>query len=91
VTFAIVLAELYTPHANKDVAAAANVLTRGPRAARFWLGYVVVGVAMPVGLLLSSLTGGPGWLGALAAVAGLVGLWFYEDAWIHAGQSVAMS
>jgi Fe-S-cluster-containing dehydrogenase component/formate-dependent nitrite reductase membrane component NrfD len=91
VMFAIVLAELYTPHANKDVAEAANNLTRGPHAAGFWLGYVVVGVAMPLGLLLSTLTGGPAWLGALAAVAGLVGLWFYEDAWIRAGQSVAMS
>jgi hypothetical protein len=84
VTFAVVLAELYTPHANKDVAAAAHYLTRGPRATWFWVGYVVVGVVAAVALVITG-------LGALAAIAALIGLWFYEDAWVRAGQSVAMS
>ena len=84
VTFAVILAELYSPHTNKDVAAAAHYLTRGPRARGFWLGYVVVGVALALILALADL----GWL---AAIAALIGLWFYEDAWVRAGQSVAMS
>jgi Fe-S-cluster-containing dehydrogenase component/formate-dependent nitrite reductase membrane component NrfD len=82
--FGVVLLELYAPHTNKDVAAAAHYLTRGPRARGFWFGYVVVGVVVAVVLALL----GVGWL---AAIAALVGLWFYEDAWVRAGQSVAMS
>jgi Fe-S-cluster-containing dehydrogenase component/formate-dependent nitrite reductase membrane component NrfD len=90
-TCAVVLAELYAPHANKDVAAAAGYLTRGPRAGGFWLGYVVLGVLAPVVLLVATAAGAPLPVAALAAIAALVGLWFYEDAWIRAGQSVAMS
>lgn len=91
VTFAVVLAELYTPHANKDVAAAAHYLTDGPRARYFWLGYVALGVVAPVGLLIAAGLGASGWLSPVAALGALIGLWFYEDAWVRAGQSVAMS
>ena len=91
-TFGVVAAELYTPHANKDVATAAEWLKRGPAAGRFWWGYALLGTAVPVlvffGIFMGALPLGAG---ALAAVCALAGLWVYEDIWIRAGQSVAMS
>ncbi len=90
-TAVVVALELYSPHSNKDVAAAAHYLTHGPRAGWFWGGYSVLGVVVPVVLSLVALSGGPTWTAAIGAVCALAGLWFYEDAWVRAGQSVAMS
>ena len=88
----VVLAELYSFHANKDVAAAAAHLKHGPLARRFWLGYVLVGAVLPALLLAGIFAAGlPAWWGAVAAVLALTGLLIYEDAWVRAGQSVAMS
>ena len=92
VTLGVVLAELYSIHANKDVATAASIIKSGLLARRFWLGYVAVGAALPTLLLLGIFAAAaPAVLGTLAALAALVGLWVYEDVWIRAGQSVAMS
>jgi Fe-S-cluster-containing dehydrogenase component/formate-dependent nitrite reductase membrane component NrfD len=91
-TVGVVLAELYSIHANKDVAAAAAYVKRGPPAGRFWTGYVLVGTALPALALIGVLALGlPVVVGAIAAILALVGLWVYEDVWIKAGQSVAMS
>jgi formate-dependent nitrite reductase membrane component NrfD len=89
--FAVIALELYTPHSNKDVAAAAHYLTTGDRAAYFWSGAVVLGFVVPVVLLIAALAGAPTWFATIAAICALAGLWFYEDAWVRAGQSVAMS
>jgi formate-dependent nitrite reductase membrane component NrfD len=91
VTSVVVALELYGPHANKDVAAAADYLVRGPRAQGFWIGYVLVGVVVTLVLALAALLGAPPLTSGLASVCALVGLWFYEDAWVRAGQSVAIS
>ncbi len=92
VTFGVVLAELYSIHANKDVAAAARYVKRGPVRGRFWVGYVLVGVALPTLLLIGLVAPDmPAGSGALAAILALAGLYVYEDVWIKAGQSVAMS
>jgi formate-dependent nitrite reductase membrane component NrfD len=89
----ITLLEVVASHGNKDVAAAARVLRRGPLAGRFWLGWIGLGVVAPVALLLASYASPslakPLVLGASALA--LVGLWLYEDAWVSAGQSVPMS
>jgi len=92
VTLGIVVAELYLPHANKDVATAAAIIKHGPLAREFWLGYVLLGAVVPTVLLAAALGAGwPLWWVAIAGLAALAGLWFYEDTWIRAGQSVAMS
>jgi Fe-S-cluster-containing dehydrogenase component/formate-dependent nitrite reductase membrane component NrfD len=86
----ILFAELYTPHANQDVARAAGLLTGGPLAAVFWGGVVFIGLIVPFGLLFIS----GGMLGIfpfVAAVAALAGLLLYEDLWLQAGQSVPLS
>ena len=87
---AILFAELYTPHANHDVARAARLLTRGALAPVFWGLVVFVGLVVPLGLLLVS-GGAPGPLALAAAVAALAGLLIYEDLWLQAGQSVPLS
>lgn len=83
----LALGDLVLPHSNKDVAAAAHLVTHGPFQARFWGGVVTVcGVVPLVLLLIPSAVTLP-----LAAILGLAGLWLYEDTWIQAGQSVPIS
>jgi formate-dependent nitrite reductase membrane component NrfD len=89
----IVAAELATPHANTDVRLAAESMTRGPDARLFWLGAVLVGVAVP---LIAIVAGSAALLpspvaAAVAALAALAGLLAYEDSWIRAGQAVPLS
>jgi Fe-S-cluster-containing dehydrogenase component/formate-dependent nitrite reductase membrane component NrfD len=89
----IVATELVTPHANTDVRLAAESMTRGPDARLFWLGAVLVGVALP----LSAIAAGsaaflPSPLAVIVgALAALLGLLAYEDSWIRAGQAVPLS
>lgn len=91
-TAALALAELYAPHANKDLAAAAALLKRGPLARRFWTGFLLVGVVLPALLLAVNLPLGlSAGMAFSAALLALAGLWTYEDLWIRAGQSVPMS
>ncbi|MGH2498585.1 MAG: NrfD/PsrC family molybdoenzyme membrane anchor subunit, partial [Candidatus Limnocylindria bacterium] len=46
-----VAAELFTPHANADVAGAARAMTRGRDAPLFWLGALALGALVPLLLL----------------------------------------
>jgi Fe-S-cluster-containing dehydrogenase component/formate-dependent nitrite reductase membrane component NrfD len=83
----LMLAERLVPHANADAAAAARFITEGPARGTFWGGVVVAGTLVPALLLLTS-----SWLAAgLAGVLALVGLYFWEDCWVKAGQSVPLS
>ncbi len=83
--------ELFVPHANRQVTAAGHIITHGALRGIFW------GLAVGVGLggaalaaLLALATGALVWL-ALAGVAALVGLFAYEQCFVVAGQSVAIS
>lgn len=84
----IVLFDLYSPHSNKDVAEAAALIKNGPFRHRFWGGVIVIGAILPLLLLFLPI----GDLGsALGIILALGGLWLYEDTWVMAGQSVAIS
>jgi len=52
---------------------------------------VLLGLVAPAALGAAFLVAGG--IGLLAAAGGcaLAGLWFYEDAWVRAGQSVPLS
>jgi formate-dependent nitrite reductase membrane component NrfD len=70
---------------------AALNLWRDMFARRFWLGGMLAGLLLPALLAATSLAAGdrgPLFAGGLLA---LIGLWFYEDAWVRAGQSVPLS
>lgn len=70
---------------------AARNLWRARFAARFWIGGVGCGLALPTlfGVIFLVL-GGRGLL-ATAGLLAIAGSWFYEDAWVRAGQSVPLS
>ena len=52
---------------------------------------MLVGLIMPAALATAFLVAGGTALLALAGALAMVGLWFYEDAWVRAGQSVPLS
>jgi len=82
----VVLAELLVPHANRDAARAAALITRGAWKTPFWGGVVAAGTALPVVLIWPN-----PYSAAFGGVLALVGLWVYEDLWVKAGQSVPLS
>ena len=77
---------------SRHVELAVHEMTGGAYSQQFWLGGVVVGLAVPAALAVAGLVlGGAVALSALAAVLALVGMWCYEDAFVRAGQSVPLS
>lgn len=78
-------------HRTAQAERAARNLTRDLYARRFWLGGVGVGMLAPLVLSAGYLAVGGEGLLAAAGVLALCGLWFYEDAWVRAGQSVPLS
>jgi Fe-S-cluster-containing dehydrogenase component/formate-dependent nitrite reductase membrane component NrfD len=89
----LVAAELVTPHANADVRLAAEAMTRGRHASLFWVGAVLIGVALPVVAMAAASAAllPTGVTTTIAAAAALAGLLAYEDSWIRAGQAVPLS
>ena len=72
--------------------AAVAAMTRGRYARQFWAGGVLVGLVIPavlVGIALQTDSGPVP--GALAGISAVVGMWFYEDSFVRAGQSVPLS
>ncbi|MEK7863460.1 MAG: NrfD/PsrC family molybdoenzyme membrane anchor subunit, partial [Chloroflexota bacterium] len=89
----VVASELLTPHANRDVAVAAQAMTNGPDAALFWYGAMALGAAVPLVILAAQAAGLlPAALSAAAAgLAATAGLLAYEHSWIRAGQAPPLS
>ena len=81
-----VIAELLVPHANRDAARAAALITRGEWKTPFWGGVIAAGTALPVVLIWPT-----PYSAALGGALALLGLWIYEDLWVKAGQSVPLS
>lgn len=89
---ATILVDLFgLRHATRQAEIAARNLWHDRFAARFWIGGVVTGLLMPGALGACYLGFGGRGLLAAAGVLALAGLWFYEDAWVRAGQSVPLS
>jgi Fe-S-cluster-containing dehydrogenase component/formate-dependent nitrite reductase membrane component NrfD len=83
--------DTFGSHPTAQCERAARNLWRDLYARRFWVGGVLAGLVAPALLGSAFLAfGGAGTLAAGGALA-LVGLWFYEDAWVRAGQSVPLS
>jgi len=87
----LVALDVFGRHQTRQAERAARNLRRDLFAGRFWLGGGLIGFAAPAALGSTFLAvGGVGLLAAAGAFA-LAGLWFYEDAWVRAGQSVPLS
>jgi formate-dependent nitrite reductase membrane component NrfD len=89
----LVLIEVFGPHTNSHVAAAAHYIVRGPLQRIFWGLFFVVGTLIPLLLLVIGLLA-PAAQPALLGIAGifaLVGLFAYEHCFVTAGQVVPLS
>ena len=88
---ALIALDTFGGHPTRQAELAARNLSRDRFAKRFWLGGVLVGLAAPGALGAAFLIAGGLALLASAGACALTGLWFYEDAWVRAGQSVPLS
>jgi len=88
---AIAALDVFGRHPTTQADRAAKNLRRDLYARRFWIGGVACGLVVPAALATVFLAAGGLALLALAGLLALVGLWFYEDAWVRAGQSVPLS
>ncbi len=90
-TSGLVAAELLS-RGTADVEAAVAAMTRGRYARRFWVGGVALGLVIPAVLVIVGLVADAGsWPAAVAGIAAVAGMWFYEDSFVRAGQSVPLS
>jgi len=90
-TAVLVAAEL-SSRGTAHVEAALATMTRGRYARRFWAGGVALGLVVPVVLVAVGLAAEVGpWPAAAAGIAAVVGMWFHEDSFVRAGQSVPLS
>ena len=90
-TAVLVAAELIV-RGTPSVEAAVAAMTRGQYKKQFWAGGIGLGLTIPAIFAAISLAADVGaWAGAVAGVSALAGMWFYEDSFVRAGQSVPLS
>jgi formate-dependent nitrite reductase membrane component NrfD len=83
--------EIVTKHPTRNITDAVHHMTRGAFAREWWLGGQLLGVLIPIVLGGLYLAGAEPWVGALGGVAAAAGIWFADDAFVKAGQSVPLS
>ncbi|MFT5516591.1 MAG: formate-dependent nitrite reductase membrane component NrfD/Pyruvate [Rhodothermales bacterium] len=81
------MGEVWMPHASDTAARAAKEIISGRYRRHFWIGSVLVGHVLAISLALS----GMAILQAAAGLAALVGLYFYEFAFVTAPQEIPNS
>ena len=96
VSLAMVLVEAFLPHTTEDVRIAMKNMVSGSLSMRFWLLAIGAGMVLPIVLLtcvmvISSSLRTDLVLMAIAAPLSLAGVWWFEDVWVKAGQSVSLS
>jgi formate-dependent nitrite reductase membrane component NrfD/NAD-dependent dihydropyrimidine dehydrogenase PreA subunit len=84
-------AELSSRHPTRNIEQALHHMTRGAFSRQWWLGGQALGVAVPILCGIGALSGSPDWVGAIGAVAVAAGIYFADDAFVKAGQSVPLS
>ncbi len=92
----MILTEMLLPHANEDARLATRNLISGRLQTRFWGLAVGPGLVLPILLMacflivpVSRVVGV--WLLVIAPILALAGVWWFEEVWIKAGQSVPLS
>ena len=87
------LVDLSSRHPTRNGAAALHHLTRGIYSREWWIGGQLVGVIVPLvlGIVFLAGSGDAIWVARLGGLAALVGIWFSDDAFVRAGQSVPLS
>lgn len=82
------LVELTMTHPTVDSHSVAEMITKGRYARTFYLGVLLLGNLLPLGLLL---IGGTSAMMLMASVAVLIGIYFTEHIWVEAPQRIALS
>jgi formate-dependent nitrite reductase membrane component NrfD len=88
----MIMGEIALPHVSEDVRIATQLLIRGRLSARFW--GLAVGVGMVAPIIFAAMAYSFAVTRAFsiaAAVLALAGLWWFEELWVKAGQSVPLS
>jgi len=94
VSLAMNLGELALPHVSEDVKIATRALTTGRLSRRFWGLVIGVGLVAPIvlaALVVASAVPMATAFATTAALLALAGLWWFEELWVKAGQSAALS
>jgi Fe-S-cluster-containing dehydrogenase component/formate-dependent nitrite reductase membrane component NrfD len=92
VSLAMNMGEIALPHVSEDVRIATRVLIRGRLSGRFWGLVIGAGLAAPIVLAaLVVVSAVPIAFAIAAAPLALAGLWWFEELWVKAGQSVPLS
>src|ERR1700674_474412 len=92
VSLAMNIGEIALPHVSEDVRIATRVLIKGRLSGRFW--GLVIGAGLIAPIVLAALvvvSAIPIAFAIAAALLALVGLWWFEELWVKAGQSVPLS
>ena len=79
--------EFGMPHASEAAAKAAHEITKGRYRKHYWVGAIGLGHVVPLALIAVGMP----WLGALAGLSALVGLYLYEYAFVMAPQEIPNS
>ena len=87
----IATVELSSDHPTRNITEAIHHMTKGAYATEWWFGGQLLGVVLPVLLAASMLASGWVWIGAVGGVASFAGIWFADDAFVKAEQSVPLS
>jgi formate-dependent nitrite reductase membrane component NrfD len=92
ISLAMMMGEIALPHVSEDVRLATQLLIKGRLRGRFWGLVVGTGMVAPiVSAVVASWPAAPAAFAIAAAVLALAGLWWFEELWIEAGQSVPLS
>jgi Fe-S-cluster-containing dehydrogenase component/formate-dependent nitrite reductase membrane component NrfD len=95
-SFATTMTETFLTHVSEDARLATQNMVFGRLRARFWGLAVCAGMVLPM-MMLTCVLVSPApralttWLLAIAPILALAGVWWYEDVWVKAGQSVPLS
>ena len=82
--------EALSTHPTTNAENAFHHMTKGQYAREWWVGQLLI-VAIPLLASALALTGSPIIVGALGAVAAMVGVFLADDAFVRAGQSAPLS
>ncbi len=91
VSLAMNLGEIALPHVSEDVRIATSVLIKGHLSGRFWGLVIGAGLVAPIVLAALSVASASIVFPMGAAILALAGLWWFEELWVKAGQSVPLS
>jgi formate-dependent nitrite reductase membrane component NrfD len=95
----MVLGEIFLPHGTADAKLATDTMVRGKFRFTFWVRVVFLGMVCPVLLLIAvfvlraftRLENPEAYGAVIIDLLALYGLWWFEDVWVKAGQSVPLS